>query len=188
MWGVWTGRRNIRLWQAATCSCSCFHSSEIIRCEAKIGCTESSWKKGPKAGTVLISDLQLGPPRSFECFPETAWQSPGATFSEVFHVNSRASQLGLDLLEQGAVFTTCQRWGRLLWEFRPNNTLHSSREGIMGHEVKRKKNPTFVNDAAWSDFDKATVNKIETAWANESPVESGPIFLWLLWWVGKEKS
>lgn len=121
-------------------------------------------------------------------FPEATWQSPGAPIREFFHINGRSSQLGLDLLEQGAVFTTCRRWGRLLWEFRPNNTLHSSREGITGREVKRKKNPSIVNDAAWSDFDKATMNKIETTWANESPGESSPICLWQLWWVGKEKS
>lgn len=71
IWDVWTGRRNIRLWQAATCNCSCFHSSEIIQCEARIGCSESSRSTGPEAGSLLPSDLQLGPPRSFEHFPRS---------------------------------------------------------------------------------------------------------------------
>lgn len=42
---------------------------------------------------------------------------------------------------------------------------------------RKKKNPNIENDAPWSDFDKAIVNKIKTTWANESPVESSPICL-----------
>lgn len=46
----------------------------------------------------------------------------------------------------------------------------------MAREVKRKKkkNPSIENDAAQSDFDKATANKIKTTWADECPMESSP--------------
>lgn len=37
---------------------------------------------------------------------------------------------------------------------------------------KKKNNKTIKNDTAWSDFDKGTVNKIETTQANESLIET----------------